>query len=185
MKTCSKCQESKPLDGFNRDKGKRDGRRGVCRECQAANSRAWADRNRDHLREYNREWRAANPGAASEAGKRWRADNPDYSRDRYAANPDAYAKRRENGDRSRNRYVQRARSYGLEPVSVRVSRAEIVAAYGDACTYCRGPFEEIDHVVPVALGGAHVLANLRPSCTRCNRREGAGIATARRVVAGI
>lgn len=156
----------------------------MCRACQSENSRAWSDRNRDHLREYNRDWRAANPGASSEYGKRWREATPDYSRNRYAADPGAYARRRENGDRSLSRYVQRARMYGHEPVFERVSRAQLAEIYGDSCVYCGGPFEEVDHVIPVALGGTHVLGNLRPSCTRCNRSEGPGIASARRGAVG-
>lgn len=42
---------------------------------------------------------------------------------------------------------------------------------GRACVYCGGPFEEIDHCVPLARGGLHELVNLRPSCSPCNRSK--------------
>ncbi len=45
-------------------------------------------------------------------------------------------------------------------------------AQGNQCVYCGGPFEQIDHFKPLALGGAHCLANLRPSCANCNNHKG-------------
>ncbi len=36
---------------------------------------------------------------------------------------------------------------------------------------CGGPFEEVDHVKPIAKGGWHALANLRPACFRCNNQK--------------
>lgn len=53
---------------------------------------------------------------------------------------------------------------------------------GDRCWYCGCAFEEqrggggrsltIDHVEPLAAGGATDLANLRLCCATCNRRKG-------------
>lgn len=34
-------------------------------------------------------------------------------------------------------------------------------------------WDEIDHVKPIARGGPHILANLRPACRNCNRRKSA------------
>ena len=56
---------------------------------------------------------------------------------------------------------------------------------GGHCRYCgkklswvnygtpngRGAWE-VDHSVPVALGGTHYLSNLWPSCIECNREKG-------------
>ncbi|WP_209961193.1 HNH endonuclease signature motif containing protein [Micromonospora sp. HB375] len=44
-----------------------------------------------------------------------------------------------------------------------------IAYYGGKCWICRvAPWEHIDHVKPLSKGGAHILANLRPSCASCN-----------------
>lgn len=44
------------------------------------------------------------------------------------------------------------------------------------CSYCRASVSpnscEIDHVVPVALGGTDDVGNLALACYRCNRRKG-------------
>lgn len=45
------------------------------------------------------------------------------------------------------------------------------------CRYCgatSGPWE-IDHRVPISLGGTNRLSNLALSCVECNRRKGARI----------
>lgn len=40
--------------------------------------------------------------------------------------------------------------------------------YGGHCAYCRGPFEHIDHCIPLSKGGSAWPANLVPSCASCN-----------------
>jgi 5-methylcytosine-specific restriction endonuclease McrA len=39
------------------------------------------------------------------------------------------------------------------------------------CSYCGGPFEEVDHAIPLSRGGSNWPANLRPACKSCNRRK--------------
>lgn len=54
---------------------------------------------------------------------------------------------------------------------------ELVSYWDDrglhACIYCGMPFEEIDHVEPIALGGQTTLENVVPACETCNRSKGA------------
>jgi len=47
------------------------------------------------------------------------------------------------------------------------------AMWGDRCYICGAPAEATDHVMPLARGGSHWPANLRPICTSCNSRKGA------------
>lgn len=56
-------------------------------------------------------------------------------------------------------------------------RARVLSRDRATCRYCLttvGPFE-IDHVIPVAHGGATKLWNLVTACTECNRRKSAQI----------
>jgi hypothetical protein len=47
-----------------------------------------------------------------------------------------------------------------------------LSMYGGKCWMCRvQPYEAWDHVKPLAKGGAHILANLRPACKTCNSRK--------------
>jgi hypothetical protein len=44
--------------------------------------------------------------------------------------------------------------------------------WGGRCYVCGAPATAIDHVKPVARGGAHWPCNLRPICKSCNSRKG-------------
>ena len=52
--------------------------------------------------------------------------------------------------------------------------AAICQAWGGHCAYCASivPRPVIEHVVPICRGGRTELANIVPSCHRCNRRKG-------------
>lgn len=41
-----------------------------------------------------------------------------------------------------------------------------------ACTYCEGPADSVDHVHPRAWGGVTGPANEVPACRSCNSRKG-------------
>jgi len=45
--------------------------------------------------------------------------------------------------------------------------------YAGGCYLCGKPADTLDHVIPIARGGTHFPANLRPSCRTCNSRKGA------------
>ena len=43
--------------------------------------------------------------------------------------------------------------------------------YGGLCAYCPNVATSIDHVMPLAKGGKHELANLLPACMPCNMEK--------------
>lgn len=43
--------------------------------------------------------------------------------------------------------------------------------WGDRCYLCGAPMQAIDHVIPLAKGGTHWPANLRPICRTCNSKK--------------
>jgi 5-methylcytosine-specific restriction endonuclease McrA len=72
-----------------------------------------------------------------------------------------------------NSYRQRAKALGFKPIIEEFLRDQVLERYGDGCFYCSvGSFEQLDHYVPIELGGEHTLANVRPSCARCNIKKG-------------
>jgi 5-methylcytosine-specific restriction endonuclease McrA len=42
------------------------------------------------------------------------------------------------------------------------------------CAYCGGPFESLDHFVPVHLGGGTGIGNCVPACLVCNQQRKGG-----------
>ena len=41
MKTCTKCSEEKPLDGFSKKAASKDGLMSMCRQCNRARVSRW------------------------------------------------------------------------------------------------------------------------------------------------
>ena len=61
------------------------------------------------------------------------------------------------------------------PKGWRRIRQQVFDRYGRQCWRCGRYATTVDHLTPVALGGGHDLANLRPSCRRCNYSTGAAL----------
>lgn len=60
-----------------------------------------------------------------------------------------------------------------------------MAFFGNCCAYCNGPYEEVDHVIPLSRGGTNWPANLRPACSHCNRKKRNQIAQQWKNVVGV
>lgn len=63
-------------------------------------------------------------------------------------------------------------------------RGKVLKRDHGRCRYCgtdQGPFE-IDHVVPVAMGGTGAFANLVTACHPCNNRKGAQVWKPRKIM---
>ena len=46
-----------------------------------------------------------------------------------------------------------------------------LSMFGYRCWMCGEEADQVDHVKPLARGGAHALCNLRPACGPCNARK--------------
>ena len=55
---------------------------------------------------------------------------------------------------------------------VPLTRRAVFARDQHRCQYCDAPAENLDHVVPRSLGGAHTWDNVVACCRRCNVRKG-------------
>lgn len=56
-------------------------------------------------------------------------------------------------------------------------RAAVFLEHGGVCHICQGKIQvgqafDIDHVIPLAMGGTNDASNLRPVHTKCHRGEG-------------
>lgn len=186
MKTCSKCGETKPLDGgFHKKKGGKFGRAARCKSCVKAYQSEWYERPevKAHRAEYKAEHYRRNRDAilAQQAEHRARPEVRAHKAEYYAENRDAILARMAEYHQANPHqqwvkgYLRRAKKYGHPAVIEPFTKDDLIARWGDACWHCGGPFEELDHaVIPVALGGHHTLENCRPSCTPCNAK-GSGI----------
>lgn len=143
----------------------------TCKACVKAYQAANADRFKARMADYYK----ANADQIKAQQADYRKANADQRKAHWAANPHIQW---ESG------YRTRARRYGLAPVIESFTREEMIAYWnnGERCIYCDGPFQEIDHLIPVGLGGHHVISNVAPSCTPCNRANINTVRTTRKTL---
>lgn len=118
------------------------------RDKVVSSRRAWARANKAKMGAYLADYVAGHPDTIRATKRRWKKNNP------RAAVIDAH--------RRRARKRTASGLYTLEQLEARI------AYYGGKCAYCPGPFEHVDHVIPLSRGGSNWPANLRPACSKCN-----------------
>lgn len=185
---CSECHEERPHEA-----------RGLCSRCYAR----WSYRQGDNAAKAKASadrWKAENP-EQYRAGRRaifkrlYHSLSPDAKLARSRSRPprDQRAYQHEYFQRNKARaYVQsknwkhrhpeqrrleehRRRAKMVEKVSMPQWKA-ILSAYQHRCAYCGcGGRMTMDHVLPIAAGGAHSIENLVPACPRCNATKNAKI----------
>ena len=74
-KFCKRCEITKPLAGFNKNRAMKDGYSFYCRKCQNRYDKEYADSNRGKLREHYRRWYRENKKKVGENSKRWAQNN--------------------------------------------------------------------------------------------------------------
>jgi 5-methylcytosine-specific restriction endonuclease McrA len=197
-KTCTKCNETKPLDGFGRDKNRRDGLNPWCKACNAANARRYGRANRetisakrkaqyaadpDPIRLRVRQYAKRNQEAVRASKRRFYQQNREsrlaYVAAYYARDP---ARSRASIERAKAKRPEYYRMIAAATAAVRRARLRSVpqvaftpeqllqrlSYYGNRCWICGQLGTTVDHVKPIVAGGPNMLANLRPACRPCN-----------------
>jgi len=124
----------------------------ICKQCDAEKSRRWREANPEKTREYSHRYREAHPEKARENGRRWQKANPEKTRERC------------------RRHHARKCNTTIKPVDERA----VYELNGHMCIYCGAADDlQLDHVIPLAWGGAHCEENLVVACRSCNSSKGA------------
>jgi len=75
VKTCSKCNEEKPLEGFGKNAKARGGLQARCKACEAAYNKTYREANKEKEIARTKAYREANPEKVAAKNKAWRAAN--------------------------------------------------------------------------------------------------------------
>lgn len=69
-----------------------------------------------------------------------------------------------------NAIIYRARKMGVFTTLTTSEWKGIVESYDHRCVYCNKKLTrvELDHVVPISMGGGHTADNVAPACRGCN-----------------
>lgn len=202
LKTCRTCRESKETSGFYAYPSNRGGLAHECKNCVAARTRRWYQSNKERSRaahkavyektkdrraEVNKVWVAANKERVADTKRRYRERHRERlnqeARARELANPEKRASSRKKYDDAnpdaRRRITQnrRARIRGDGGVLPRTIHASLKKLQHGKCAVCSCDLTEsgyqLDHIIPVARGGAHDSSNMQLLCPRCNQSKGA------------
>lgn len=154
------------------------------RERNRESQREWYTANRDRARKWRREHRAANP----ELHKKWARDSRKRHPEKVKARHDAWRKKnREHIRQYKREYYkrrpevtldvqQRRRAIKRGVRSEKFSRVEIYERDQGVCQHCGAWCHpkgwELDHIIPMRLGGPHTRRNTRVLCAPCNLRKG-------------
>lgn len=165
MKYCPRCDSTKPLDDFNKNKNRYDGHQGYCRPCQNSRNVEWQIDNRDRYLALKKARYNSNKEKHNEGVRRWQKENPK----KMAA---IYARYTQN-HKEKIYLKNHRRRIKVKSNTLVVLDKEIKRLYSSNCIHC-GTTENItmDHLIPVSRGGRHSIGNLVPMCRSCNSRKG-------------
>jgi len=154
----------------------------ACGTSQAASLRT-RTKHAEAIKERKRAYVEANKKAVATQQKRWRDNNPERAKEgqrrRYLANRQVRIDRAKawNKAHPENKVHREARRRARKrnAMSIPFTQSELGERLSmfAGCWICGGSQQAIDHVKPLAKGGAHILANLRPICQSCNSSKGA------------
>ena len=164
MKTCYKCKVIKDFSefrGVQPGKGCKNNLHSWCRECTRAARRKDYSENKEKYAAWNASWNARYPEE-----RRQLEANRDKEKKRSSYriwiinNPEA---------KRANDHNYRARKVNAEGKMTAEIIESVFVAYGRRCLKCGSADNlQIDHVVPLMLGGSNLFNNLQPLCKSCN-----------------
>ncbi len=144
----------------------------------------WAEKNREHLKEYNKQWRKDNPAYAREYYQRNKEYLAKYQNMLVNKNREHYREYRRKWQRTekgkasdqRKGFIRRVRKNVINTLTAQ-EWLDILEKYNYRCAYCDVEFEvenmpHKDHVIPITKGGHNVKENIVPACQSCNSKKG-------------
>jgi 5-methylcytosine-specific restriction endonuclease McrA len=174
MKHCRKCDTTKPLDEFYKNRANANGIDTMCKSCRlqyvkaryAANPeptvmrvKAWQSVNREHVRARRAEYRAAHHAEMTEYRK--------ANREAIAAKAEAWRKANSGSVRA---HVATRKARKRQQGAYFVTTRDLRRLLGSPCAVpgCIRTDIQLDHVIPLARGGSHGVGNLQPLCASHN-----------------
>ena len=163
MKTCPTCRVVMPSEAFHKSRSAKDGLCFACKACSRVKAKKWYLKNREKVKARARAWESASPVRQEQALERarvWRENNKERQRENIRLW--AIENRLRRNTNEANRRARKSGRVYFEEI------ADLVSSYGGLCVYCMAPYEHLDHVEPLSMGGMHSISNLVPACAPCN-----------------
>ncbi len=175
-KICTRCRDEKPIEGFRLRKGYKGGRDTWCSSCRYAYNRQWLKsnpKNQENARKATLKW-------YKEQGREWHAQWRDENREKVREiNRRSAALHLE--DR-RERYRLRRAAIDSTTSDITVDWLKQLQSITPKCELCECELlygaaqhdhkkANLDHIIPLNVGGTHTRDNVRYICYLCNLRR--------------
>ena len=121
-----------------------------------ANTAKWAKKNKDKVRARNAAWHAANKDKVMEKTRRRRKEKPELTR--------IYVE---------NRRARKLKCGGVLSKDLAQKLFKLQKGKCPCCNQPLGTDYHLDHIVPLALGGAHEDSNMQLLRSKCNCQKNA------------
>ena len=184
-KLCSKCNTTKTITEFYKDRTSKDGLHSLCKQCKNALSKIYIQKNKQVKNKYNKihyetrkekgykqdkeyykEYYQKNKKRISERIKKYHIDN----KERMELKQKIYKKTESAKISIKNTRMKRRTIKKQGDVTT----AQLAKLLQDSkhCYWCnnslKGITPHIDHYIAISKGGQHTLSNLVVSCPHCN-----------------
>lgn len=167
MKICSKCKINKLFQDFGKQKSHKDGLRSGCKDCTNKVSKNWRKTHKQKISIDHQRWYNQNKNKVSQYYKQWCQNNKERI------------------------FAYRHSSWGKAVIMRRNNKRRVICQNTDItikwliklfenaifCPLCDLKMVEngnlfngktLDHMVPINVGGLHMMNNVRVTCRRCN-----------------
>lgn len=169
MKTCTKCGETKPVSEYSKNANKRSGLQAHCKSCCNVRSSLWRAANPDYGRLAVSAWRRANPDKAKLIKERYLCANIEKTKKYFADYREKNLGKLK--ARDQNRRARKAANGGRLSAGL---AARLYKLQRGKCACCGKPLGDdyhLDHVMPLALGGANTDDNIQLLRSKCNLQK--------------
>jgi hypothetical protein len=199
MKTCTTCGETKPHSEYHSQKKSKDGLRSSCKQCRNLKNSEYRKNNPEKVRDSWVSYKEKNTELVKQRLKDWMVANKEKARARssewYAANKEK-VKAKASLWQKQNKEKVKAMSaayYAKNPEKFKSAshtrRARKIKAGGKLskdlpvklfklqrgkCACCKKPLGKnyhMDHIIPLALGGANTDDNIQLLRATCNLQK--------------
>jgi len=192
-KKCTKCGDVKLYSEFYRQKKTKDGYRTMCKECTKVASRYYYKNNREWALAYAKEYNHNHKEQTLRTKRQYEQRHHEkriISRKKYYKDHKEYFSKwhKQYGQTVKGRFSSQKASQKRRAIKANAEceifePVEILERDNYICQYCgrktrpdfKNPFHalypNVDHIVPLSLGGPHTKQNTQCLCRQCNVKK--------------